>query len=50
MLKAHRKLKADENTVDRAKKALAIALTLLDETGGEHDAAGVQGSAGEDAS
>ena len=32
VLKAYRKIKADEASIDRAKKALAIALTLLDET------------------
>ncbi len=31
MLKAFRKMKGDEETVGRAKKALAVALTLLDE-------------------
>jgi CheY-like chemotaxis protein len=38
ILKAYQRLKTDENTVARAKKALAIALTLLDEStpdGGE---------------
>ncbi len=31
VLKAYQKIKADESTVARAKKAMAIALTLLDE-------------------
>ncbi|HVV82345.1 MAG TPA: hypothetical protein VHE35_04670, partial [Kofleriaceae bacterium] len=31
VLKAHQKIKADEALVARAKKALAIALTSLDE-------------------
>lgn len=31
VLKAYQKIKADEQTVTRAKKAMAIALTLLDE-------------------
>jgi hypothetical protein len=30
ILRAHQKIRADETTVDRAKKALAVALTLLD--------------------
>jgi hypothetical protein len=34
VLKAYRRIKADEAAVERAKKALAIALTLLDETAG----------------
>ncbi|WP_428265476.1 hypothetical protein [Haliangium sp.] len=32
VLTAYRKIKSDEAAIDRAKKALAIALTLLDET------------------
>ena len=42
VLKAYRKINADEATVSRAKKALAIALTLLDDTAkrdGSEDAA-----------
>ena len=30
ILRAHQKIRSDETTVDRAKKALAVALTLLD--------------------
>src|SRR5205814_128764 len=33
ILKAYHRLKTDENVVARARKALAIALTLLDENG-----------------
>jgi hypothetical protein len=31
ILKAYQRIKSDESIVSRAKKALAIALTLLDE-------------------
>jgi CheY-like chemotaxis protein len=34
ILRAHQKIRADETTVDRAKKALAVALTLLDTDAG----------------
>ena len=30
VLKAHQRIKTDESTVDRAKKAMAVALTILD--------------------
>jgi hypothetical protein len=30
VLKAYQKMKTDEQTVEKAKKAMAIALTLLD--------------------
>lgn len=36
ILKAYQRLKADESIVSRAKKALAIALTLLDESSPEN--------------
>ena len=32
ILKAYQRIKSDESIVSRAKKALAIALTLLDES------------------
>lgn len=31
VLKAHQRIKTDESTVDRAKKAMAVALTILDQ-------------------
>lgn len=34
ILRAHQKIRSDETTVSRAKKALAVALTLLDEPDG----------------
>ena len=41
ILRAHQKIRSDETTVSRAKKALAVALTLLDEP----DAAAARGEA-----
>ena len=35
ILRAYQRIKADESIVSRAKKALAIALTLLDESAPE---------------
>jgi len=40
VLKAYQKIKADEVTVARAKKAMAIALTLLDEEKGSEKTSG----------
>jgi peptidoglycan hydrolase CwlO-like protein len=37
ILKAYQRIKSDESIVSRAKKALAIALTLLDESTDESD-------------
>ncbi|MEO6951046.1 MAG: response regulator [Polyangia bacterium] len=39
ILRAYQRIKADESTVQRAKKALAIALTLLEESEPEKDEA-----------
>jgi len=43
ILRAHQKIRSDETTVSRAKKALAVALTLLDAPDGARPEAGGNG-------